>query len=98
MPNGINLQVINRSNDKNNSRILIFQKNVAPGFSEIAVAWKVIQNLGFGDRHPFVYSYDLVVDAGDSWGNFTPQFSVSPGQAYQMSKSPSGDILQPYPP
>jgi hypothetical protein len=99
MPNGINLQVINRSNDANNSEILIFQKNVAPGYSEIAVAWKVIQNLGNGDRHPFAYTYDLAVDANDSYGNYTPQLSpATPGSAYQMVLNTSGDVLQPYSP
>jgi len=94
----IKLQVINQSNDQNNSEILIFQKNVKPGFSEIAVAWTVIQNLGQGDRHPFTYPLQLMVDANDSWGNYTPQFPAVPGQAYQMVLSPSGDVLQPYPP
>lgn len=99
MAKGINLQVINQSNDANNSEILIFQKNVAPGYSEIAVAWKVIQNLGNGDRHPFVYSYDLAVDANDSYGNYTPQLSpANPGSAFQMVLNTSGDVLQPYPP
>lgn len=94
----IRLQVINQSNDANDSEVLIFQKNVAPGFSELAVAWLVIQNLGQGDRHPFTYSTELAVDANDSWGNYTPQFPVAPGQAYQMVYTSSGDQLVPYTP
>ena len=79
--------------------ILIFQKNVALGFSEIAIAWKVIQNLGRGDHHPFTYSYDLEVNANDSWGNYTPNFPASPSEAYQMVFSTTtGPTLQPYPP
>lgn len=94
----VNLQLINLSEDKNDSEVLIFQKNVATGFSELAVAWQVIQNLGQGDRHPFTYSTTLQVDAGDSWGNYTPQFTVAPGQAYQMAYTASGDQLVPYAP
>ena len=94
----VNLQLINQSEEKNHSEVLIFQKNVATGFSELAVAWRVIQNLGQGDRHPFTYSTTLQVDAGDSWGNYTPQFTVAPGQAYQMSYARSGDQFLPYPP
>jgi len=97
MANSIRLQVVNQSNDVNNSEILIFQKNVAPGFSEIAVAWLVIQNLGNGDRHPFTYSYDMYVDASDSYGNFTPQLGpAAPGMGFQMVLNTSGDVLQSY--
>jgi len=95
--NSIKLQLINQSDDANDSEVLVFQKNVATGFSELAVAWQVIQNLGQGDRHPFQYSTTLQVDASDSWGNYTPQFTVAPGQAYQMSYTKSGDQLGPYP-
>jgi hypothetical protein len=98
MANGINLQLINHSNDANNSEILIFQKNVTPGFNEIAVAWKVVQNLGNGDRHPFLYSHDLSVDACDSYGNYTSQVGpANPGSAFQMLRNVSGDVLQVYP-
>ena len=99
MASAIQLDLFNQSTDQNNSEILIFQKNVAPGFSEIAIAWKVIQNLGRGDHHPFTYSYDLEVNANDSWGNYTPNFPASPSEVYQMVFSTTtGPTLQPYPP
>lgn len=93
----IKLNLINQSNDANNSEILIFQKNVTPGFSEIAVAWTVIQNMGQGDHHPFDFPLDLEVDANDAWGNYTPKFPASPGDAYAMVLNTSGDVLQRYP-
>ena len=98
MASAIQLDLFNQSNDQNNSEILIFQKNVAPVFSEIAIAWKVIQNLGQGDHHPFSYSCDLSVDANDSDGNYTPKLTASPSEAYQMVFSTAGPTLQPYPP
>lgn len=90
----IKLNFINRSNDANNSEIVIFQKNVSENAEELAVAWKVIQNCGRGDCHPFNYSAQIGVSASDSWGNFTPQFPAVEGQAFEMVKSTSGDILQ----
>ena len=66
----IKLNFINRSNDVNNSSVVIFQKNVATSFEELAVAWKVVKNLGMGDYHPFEYTYGLQVSSKDSAGSF----------------------------
>lgn len=41
----IAIKIVNESNDKNNSRIVIFQKNVAAEFDELVVAWKVLPSL-----------------------------------------------------
>ncbi|RWW93721.1 hypothetical protein [Flavobacterium cerinum] len=90
----IKLNFINRSNDTNNSSVVIFQKNASADFSELAVAWTVIQNCGRLDNHPFTYSLNYQVAAGDSYGNYTPQLTTYDGQAYEMIKSTSGDILQ----
>lgn len=90
----IKLNFINRSNDTNNSSIVIFQQNIAEDFGEIAVAWRVIQNCGRLDNHPFTYSLNYQVAAGDSYGNYTPQLTAYDGQAYEMIMSTSGDILQ----
>lgn len=90
----IKLNFINRSNDTNNSSVVIFQQNIAEDFGEIAVAWRVIQNCGRLDNHPFTYSLNYQVAAGDSYGNYTPQLTAYDGQAYEMIMSTSGDILQ----
>ena len=90
----INLNLINRSQDINNTEYVIFQKNVAENFGELAVAWRVVQNLGIGDNHPFVYPLEFKVSAGDSFGNFTPQLQAFDGQAYDMVRTTSGDVLQ----
>ncbi len=89
----IKLNFINLSNDMNNSEIVIFQKNEAPGFAEIAVAWQVIQNCGTGDNHPFNYPLTMYVSASDSHGNYTPQMLANPGDAYSMVLNASGDQL-----
>jgi hypothetical protein len=90
----IRLNLINRSNDRNNSSIVIFQKNEATSFGELAVAWQVVNNLGQGWNHPFVYPMEMSVSASDSWGNYSPQKSAVNGQQFQVVRDPSGDILK----
>lgn len=94
----IQLNFINQSNDANNSQIVVFQKNVAAGYNELAVAWLVIQNCGAGDNHPFVYPQTMQVSASDSWGNYSPRLDAQPGQAFAVSYTNSGDQLGPYGP
>ncbi len=89
----IKLRVINSSNGVNNSEILIFQKNVATNFEETTVAWKVIQNLGQGDYHPFEMPVNFQVSSGDSYGNFTPRKDAENGQRWAMKHTSSGDQL-----
>lgn len=99
----IKLSLINESADTNNSHIVIFQKNVAANFDNIDVAWKddtkthiawkVIKNCGRDDSHPFSYPMNFAVGASDSFGNYTPQIDATDGQAYDMLKEQSGDVL-----
>lgn len=89
----IKLNFINNSNDANNSEILIFQKNVATGLDELAVAWTVIKYCGQGDNHPFTYPLASTVAASDSYGNYTPQLQAQNGELFQMIRTSSGDQL-----
>ena len=89
----IQLRLINNSSDANNSQIVIFQKNVAPNFDELSVAWRVINNLGRNDYHPFEYPMNMEVCAGDSWGNYTPHLTANPGESFHMILDPSGNVL-----
>ncbi|GGX30331.1 hypothetical protein [Aquimarina muelleri] len=88
--NEIKLNFINQSADTNNSNVVIFQKNVAEDFEEIAIAWKVIQNCGRSDNHPFNYPMNFGVSASDSY----VQLTASNGEVFDMIKSTSGNILQ----
>ena len=90
----IKLNFINRSNDTNNNSVVIFQLNAASDFNEIAVAWKVIENCGIQENHPFTYSLNFNLCTGDSDGNFTPQLTAFEGQAFDHFKDISGDVLQ----
>lgn len=81
----IKLNFINNSSDANNSQVVIFQKNSAPDFDELAVAWKVIQNCGQGDNHPFVFPLHMSVGAADGYAYKLPQPSVDSGQSLKMA-------------
>ncbi len=90
----IKLNLINQSQDVNNIKIVIFQKNVAENFNELVIAWRVIENLGFQGHYPFIYSVEFRVLAGDAFGNFTPLLPASDGQAFDMVRDRSGDVLR----
>lgn len=90
----IKLNFINKSADTNNSSVLIFQQNVSENFNELAIAWIVIQNCGRLDNHPFTYPLQFDVAASDSYGNYTPQQLAYKGDAFEMIKDASGDVLR----
>jgi hypothetical protein len=90
----IQLNLINDSNDVNNSEIVIFAKNAATDVQETAVAWQVIKYLGRGDNHPFAYPMATQVGASDSWGNYTALLSAANGQQFAMVRDTSGDVLK----
>lgn len=90
----IALNFINESNDQNNSTVVIFQKNVATNFDEIAVAWKVIKNCGTGWQHPFTFPMLFQISASDSWGNSLIQpMDAYNGQLFQVYRGSAGDEL-----
>ena len=93
MSDAIKLNFINHSNDANNSEVVIFQKNVATDFDELAVAWRVIKNCGQGDNHPFNYPFQVTVSASDSYGNYTPQLDAQTGQSFHVYLSSSGTAV-----
>jgi len=90
---GVKLNFINHSNDVNNSEIVIFAKNVATSFDELAVAWTVIRYCGQGDNHPFTYPMTQTISASDSWGNYTAQQNAPRGERFAMVLNNSGDQL-----
>lgn len=89
----IKLNFINNSNDVNNSKIVIFQKNVASGAPEGAVAWKVIANCGPGESYPFVFSTTMQVSSNDSYGNYTPQIDAYPGDLFTVLQTGTGNRI-----
>ena len=91
----IKLNFINNSNDVNNSRIVIFQKNLSSDGNDAAVAWKVIKNCGQTEHHPFTYSQQTRITSSDSWGNYTPMLDATPGTAFTAVMNEAGDGLRP---
>lgn len=90
----IQLNFINYSNDVANSQVLIFQKNEATNFGELAIAWKVITNCGVGCNHPFVFPLNFEVSSSDSDGNYTRKMLASLGNKFAVEMGKSGHILR----
>jgi hypothetical protein len=90
----IKLRLVNQSADCNNSQVVIFQKNVVANFDELAVAWKVIENLGHGWTHPFDFPLGLEVGASDSYGNSVPPVDTADGQQWTVIRDCSGDQMK----
>ena len=90
----IKLNFINKSNDVNQSKVVIFQKQVNPDYNEDTIAWKVIEYCGQGDHHPFKYHTNLEISASDSYGNFTPHLRADQGQLFGLVETSSGHQLK----
>lgn len=88
----IHLTYVNQSDDVDDTEVVVFARNPG-GIGELPVAWLVIQQCGRGDSHPFVYSDSSAVGAVDSFGNQTALLPSEPGQAFAMTRAPSGDVL-----
>ena len=89
----IQLNLINQSNQQDHQQVVIFQKNVATTFDERAVAWRVVNNLGMNENHPFVFPMAMDVQAGDSDGNFSPIVEGADGQMFDYALNGSGNGL-----
>lgn len=89
----IHLNLINQSNEKDHQQVVIFQKNVATTFDERAVAWRVVNNLGMNENHPFVFPMAMDVLASDSDGNFSPTVACCDGQLLGYALGDSGNGL-----
>ncbi|WBX78212.1 hypothetical protein PG911_08140 [Tenacibaculum ovolyticum] len=90
----IEITFINKSFDKNNSSVVIFQKNAIPNYAETVVAWHVIKNCGYDWTHKFVYPMNFYAGAKDSYGNVSDLKLATNGQKWEVNYSDSGNTLQ----
>lgn len=86
----IKLRFVNKSNDSNQSEVVIYQKNVLTTMASLTVAWKVIRYCGRDCYHPLVYPMDYEVSVTDEYGNFSPRVSATNGQQLRLSSTPTG--------
>ncbi|MBZ4420094.1 hypothetical protein K8638_26810 [Myxococcus sp. RHST-1-4] len=89
----MHLRLVNESNG-GNQQIVLFQKNVATGFDELAVAWRVIQNLSPGWSNSFTYSSQVQVQVTDSWGNTSQPLDLANGQMAEVVMGSCGTELR----
>jgi hypothetical protein len=100
MNSSIHLNLINRSQDIDNSSIVIFQAATPSGLGDPAglqpvLAWQVIPSGPAGSSHPLVYDLTptLVCTAPD--GQTTPPVAVKDGETYAVELTRSGYELRP---
>ncbi|HWU95811.1 MAG TPA: hypothetical protein VN029_09440 [Sphingomonas sp.] len=91
----IKLNFINQSNALNNPSVVIFQKNVATNFDELAVAWKVIRNCGPGSNHPFTFPMANTIACAFGRDEYGAQLPARNGQRFDAVRSASGEQLIP---
>lgn len=88
------LNFIKKSNDNNDSTIVIFQKNVAESFDETAVAWTVIKNPKQLIKYSFLYPSHFKVQASGPDGNPTHTITACEGQSFEITADKSENILK----
>lgn len=89
----IDLTFINQSNELNNPDVVLFQKNIAPGAADNAIAWTVIKNCGRGWSRRIKYPMQFDVAVQDAWGNVSALMPALPCQKWHVASHPSGEVL-----
>lgn len=89
----IEITFVDESFDGNNSSICFFQKNVATGFDELAIAWRVIKNCGRGWSHTFNYPMNFEIGVKDSYNNVSDRKKAGPGGRWKAVQDSSGNVL-----
>jgi hypothetical protein len=89
----ISLNFINNSNDANNSQVVIFQKNVATNFDEVAVAWKVISFAGRGDSHRIEFPLTNSAAVAEAGGDAGAPVSAPNGTLLAAQDAGDGAVL-----
>lgn len=96
---GIDIKFINKSNDTNNSSIVIFQKNIAQNSDLHQLAWHVIK---FNQNDsPIVTLHPQVMISGSTFKNpqmtnieTSPMMNVNEGDLFAMTQDTSGNVLR----
>ncbi len=89
----IELTFIDNAIDVNNVNVALFQKNEAMGFSDIAIAWRVIKNCGRGWSHTFRYPMGFEVGVKDSYNNVSDHKRATNGERWKAVLDASGNVL-----
>jgi len=90
----IELTLINRSNDADESHIVIFQKNIAPGAASQVVAWRVVHGLQKEYPYTVMFPDSLQIAAEDSYGNTTGLVDVEAGQVASAVQDTAGIAVE----
>jgi hypothetical protein len=95
MSTDINILFVNKSNDEDNSSVLVFMKPTESNFAAQSTAWQVIDNIGYNCWHKFTYTLNtsLIVtwDGGKS-GTFP--MDTTNGKTYALKQTKGGFSLE----
>lgn len=81
----IKLTFRNKSQDTENSSVVLFQQDTGANVNDTAIAWKVIQNCGIGDFNSFDYPMTQLVTVIDAWGNYSPLLDANCGDVFSVT-------------
>lgn len=89
----VKLNFINQSNDRNQAKVVIFQKNLASPSDEGAIAWKVIEDTPPGTSRPFVFPHALELSVADGDGIATKPVAARNGQHFDFRSGEAGNAF-----
>jgi hypothetical protein len=95
MTTDINVLFVNKSNDEDNSNVLVFMKPTESNFAAQATAWQVIDNIGYNCWHKFTYTLDTsVIATWDNGKSGTFPMDTTNGKTYALKQTKGGFSLE----
>ena len=98
MTTDINILFVNKSNDEDNSSVLVFMKPTESNLTAQSTAWQVIDNIGYNCWHKFTYTLNTSVMALWDGGNSgTFPMDTANGKMYALKPTKGGFSLDETP-
>ncbi len=95
MTTDINILFVNKSNDEDNSSVLVFMKPTESNLAAQSTAWQVLNNIGYNCWHKFIYTLNTSVMALWDGGNSgTFPMDTANGKTYALKQTKGGFSLE----
>ncbi len=95
MSTNVDILFINKSNDEDNSNVLVFMKPTESNFAAQATAWQVIKDIGYNCWHKFSYTLDTsVIALWENGKSGTFPMSTTNGKNYALKQTKGGFTLE----
>lgn len=94
MTTDINIVFVNKSNDQDDSSVLVFMKPTESNFAAQATAWQVIKDIGYNCWHKFTYTLNTsVMVLWDDGKSGTFPMDTTNGKTYALKQTKGGFSL-----